>query len=112
MVQMKSTVLGLLTAMLFFGDGFLRRGAYFGERMQRYMPAPVNTSRMAMGLGMLGLCMAGANYAVANLFSEDAWLTYTTFLDMPLSVGLAYAVFSWAKQDVPADQLAVDPSSD
>ena len=97
MVQMKSTVLGLLTAALFFGDGLLRGGKYFGERMQRYMPSPIHTGRMAVGLGLLGVFMAGANYIVASFFSEDAWLTYTTFLDMPLSIALAYAVFFWAR---------------
>ncbi|MEM1404103.1 MAG: septation protein IspZ [Pseudomonadota bacterium] len=97
MVQMKSTVLGLLTATLFFGDGLLRGGKYFGERMQRYMPSPIHTGRMAVGLGLLGVFMAGANYLVARFFSEDAWLTYTTFLDMPVSIALAYAVFFWAR---------------
>lgn len=100
MVQMKSTILGVATALLFFGDGLFRGGAYFGERMQRYMPAPVSVSRMAMGLGFLGLFMAGANYLVATLFSEDFWLTYTTFLDMPLSIGGAYAVYFWARAGV------------
>lgn len=106
MVQMKSTVLGLLTASLFFGDGLLRRGAYFGDRMQRYMPSPVNTARMAMGLGLLGVVMAGANYAVAYWLSEDVWLNYTTFLDMPLSIGLAFAVFMWAKESTHSDSTA------
>lgn len=100
MVQMKSTVLGIGTALLFFGDGLLRGGAYFGERMQRYMPAPINASRMATGLGALGVLMAAMNYAVVRLFSEDAWLTYTTFLDTPVSIGLAYAVYFWAKEGV------------
>ncbi len=105
MVQMKSTILGLLTASLFFGDGLLRRGAYFGARMQRYMPQPVNTARMAMGLGMLGLFMAGVNYAVATWMSEDAWLTYTTFLDLPLSIGLAYGVFFWSREPLEQAEL-------
>jgi intracellular septation protein A len=102
MVQMKSSVLGVGTAILFLGDGLLRGGAYFGERMQRYMPAEVHTGRMALGLGLLGLAMAAANYAVATWLSEDFWLTYTTFLDMPLSIALAYAVYFWARAGVPA----------
>lgn len=103
MVQMKSTILGVATALLFFGDGLLRRGAYFGERMQRYMPAQVSVARMAMGLGFLGLFMAGANYLVATYLSEDFWLTYTTFLDMPLSIGGAYAVYFWARAGVDGE---------
>ncbi|EAQ99506.1 septation protein IspZ [Congregibacter litoralis] len=106
MVQMKSTVLGVLTALLFFADGAIRKGQYFGVRMQRYMPETIDTGRMAVGLGMLGLTMAGANYLVATLFSEDAWLNYTTFIDTPLSIGLAYAVYFWARRGtvtVPAE---------
>lgn len=98
MVQMKSTILGVLTALLFFADGAIRKGQYFGERMQRYMPEPIDTRRMAVGLGLLGVCMAGVNYLVARLLSEGAWLTYTTFIDTPLSIGLAYAVYFWARR--------------
>ncbi|WOJ96243.1 septation protein IspZ [Congregibacter brevis] len=107
MVQMKSTILGVLTALLFFADGAIRGGKYFGARMQRYMPETIDTGRMAVGLGVLGLSMAGANYLVATLFSEDTWLTYTTFVDTPLSIGLAYAVYFWSRKgaDASADQL-------
>jgi intracellular septation protein A len=102
MVQMKGTVLGIGTALLFFGDGLLRRGAYFGERMQRYMPAPISTARMATGLGTIGLFMAALNYAIVRLFDEDAWLTYTTFIDTPISIALAYAVYFWARAGSPS----------
>lgn len=98
MVQMKSTVLGVGTALLFFGDGLLRKGAYFGERMQRYMPAPINTARMATGLGATGVVMAAVNYAVVRFSSEDAWLTYTTFVDTPVSMALAFSVYAWARR--------------
>ncbi|WP_439101503.1 septation protein IspZ [Congregibacter sp.] len=98
MVQMKSTILGVASALLFFTDGAIRKGQYFGERMQRYMPEPIDAGRMALGLGLLGLFMAGANYFVATLFSEDTWLTYTTFIDTPLSIGLAYSVYFWARR--------------
>jgi intracellular septation protein A len=98
MVQMKSTILGLLTAALFLGDGLLRGGQYFGGRMQRYMPAPISARRMATGMGLLGLVMAGLNYAVAQWMSEDFWLTYTTFLDMPITILLVYAVYFWARR--------------
>jgi intracellular septation protein A len=105
MVQMKSTVLGLLTAVLFLGDGLLRGGRYFGQRMQRYMPAAMNHARFAVGLGLLGLFMAGANYVVAKFFSEDFWLLYSTFLDMPLSIILAYVVFFVALEKSPRVRL-------
>jgi len=46
----------------------------------------------------LGMVMAFANYYVAENFSEDFWLTWTTFLDMPLSIGLFYAIIFWARK--------------
>jgi len=111
MVQMKSTILGLLTAALFLGDGLLRRGRYFGGRMQRYMPAPISPQRMAAGMGALGLLMAGLNYVVARWMSEDFWLTYTTFLDMPITVALAYLVFFWARRGAdPEAAVARSPA--
>ena len=97
-VQMKGTVLGLLTASVFMIDGVLRQGAYFGARMERYMPLPLHHNRIAVGMSGLGTVMALANYYVAENFSEDFWLTWTTFLDMPLSIGLFYAIIFWARK--------------
>ena len=97
-VQMKGTVLGLLTASVFMIDGVLRQGAYFGARMERYMPLPLHHNRIAIGMSGLGMVMAFANYYVAENFSEDFWLTWTTFLDMPLSIGLFYAIIFWARK--------------
>jgi intracellular septation protein A len=97
-VQMKGTVLGLLTASLFMIDGLLRRGAYFGARIERYMPLPLHHDRIAIGMSLVGVVMAVANYYVANHFTEDFWLTWTTFLDWPLSMALFYAVIFWARK--------------
>ena len=97
-VQMKGTVLGLLTAGLFMIDGLLRGGAYFGARIERYMPLPLHHDRIAIGMSLVGVVMALANYYVANQFTEDFWLTWTTFLDLPLSMALFYAVIFWARK--------------
>ena len=97
-VQMKGTVLGLLTSGVFMIDGVLRQGAYFGARMERYMPLPLHHNRIAVGMSGLGVVMALANYYVAENFSEDFWLTWTTFLDTPLSIGLFYAIIFWARK--------------
>jgi intracellular septation protein A len=97
-VQMEGTVLGLLTASLFMIDGLLRRGAYFGARIERYMPLPLHHDRIAIGMSLVGVVMAVANYYVANHFTEDFWLTWTTFLDLPLSMALFYAVIFWARK--------------
>ena len=97
-VQMKGTVLGLFTASIFMIDGVFRQGAYFGARIERYMPLPLHHNRIAIGMSALGMVMAFANYYVAENFSEDFWLTWTTFLDMPLSIGLFYAIIFWARK--------------
>ena len=97
-VQMKGTVLGLFTASIFMIDGVFRQGAYFGARIERYMPLPLHHNRIAIGMSGLGMTMAFANYYVAENFSEDFWLTWTTFLDMPLSIGLFYAIIFWARK--------------
>ena len=97
-VQMKGTVLGLFTASIFMIDGVFRQGAYFGARLERYMPLPLHHNRIAVGMSGLGVVMALANYYVAENFSEDFWLTWTTFLDTPLSIGLFYAIIFWARK--------------
>ncbi len=97
-VQMKGTILGLLTASIFMIDGVFRQGAYFGARIERYMPLPLHHNRIAIGMSGTGIVMALANYYVAENFSEDFWLTWTTFLDMPLSIALFYAVIFWARR--------------
>ena len=102
-VQMKSTVLGVFTASIFMADGLLRRGAYFGARIERYMPVPLHHDRIAVGMSLTGIIMAGANYLVAENFSEDFWLTWTTFLDLPVGMVLFYSVFKWA-QKKPTDR--------
>lgn len=96
-VQMKSSVLGLLTAGVFMIDGLLRKGAYFGARIERYMPLKLHHGRIAVGMSIVGIAMAVSNYLVANHLSEDFWLTYTTFLDLPLSMLFFYVVIFWAR---------------
>ncbi|MBT6352463.1 MAG: hypothetical protein HOJ46_10365 [Halieaceae bacterium] len=104
-VQMKSTILGLFTASLFMADGLLRRGAYFGARIERYMPLPLHHDRIAVGMSLNGIIMAGANYLVTENFSEDFWLTWTTFLDLPVGMALFYSVVYWARKK-PTDRVA------
>ena len=104
-VQMKGTILGLFTASLFMADGLLRKGAYFGARIERYMPLPLHHDRIAVGMSVLGIVMAGANYLVAENLSKDFWLTWTTFLDMPVSMAMFYAIVYWARKK-PTDGAA------
>jgi intracellular septation protein A len=96
-VQMKSTVLGGLVAVVTLADAGLNGGRYFGTRTARYLPSPIHFRRFTTGLGLVGLAMAGMNYAVAALLSRDTWLLYTTFGDFVLSIGLFLSVMNHAR---------------
>ena len=98
-VQMKGTVLGLLSASMFFLDGVLRKGAYFGARFERYLPGgALHHNRLAIGMSLTGAFGALGNYLVAENFSEDFWLTYTTFLDLPILMILFFLVLRWSRK--------------
>jgi intracellular septation protein A len=97
-VQMKSTALGLFTAALFMVDGLLRQGAYFGARFERYMPGSLHHNRLAIGMSIVGIVSASGNYVVAENFSEDFWLTYTTFLDLPIFMLSFFVILRWARK--------------
>jgi intracellular septation protein A len=58
----------------------------------------IDPRRLSLGMGFTGLVMAGGNSVVAYLFSTDVWLVYTTFLDIPLSMGLIFWTISWARK--------------
>ena len=103
-VQMKGTALGLFTAALFMADGLLRQGAYFGARFERYMPGSLHHNRLAIGMSLMGIVSAGGNYFVAENFSEDFWLTYTTFLDFPIIMVSFLLILRWARKPERAIQ--------
>ena len=103
-VQMKGTALGLFTAALFMADGLLRQGAYFGARFERYMPGSLHHNRLAIGMSLMGIVSAGGNYFVAENFSEDFWLTYTTFLDFPIIMVSFLLILRWARKPEGAIQ--------
>jgi intracellular septation protein A len=97
MVKMRSTIVGLVSAALFLGDGLLG-GNRLGRGMARYLPySDIDPGRLAFGVGLLGLVMAGLNYGVARLTSTDVWLFYTTFVDFFLAAVMVLAVFSYAR---------------
>ena len=85
-VQLKGTFMGLLGASVFLADGVFRNGRYFGGRFDRYLSSPVKHQNFVIGLGLISTFMSGFNYGVATYLSEDAWLTYKTFLDTPIYI--------------------------
>jgi intracellular septation protein A len=96
-VKMRSTIVGAISAVLFLGDGLLG-GNRLGKALARYLPySDIDPGRLAVGMGVLGLVMAGLNYAVARLASTDGWLFYTTFVDFFLVMLMIFAVFAYAR---------------
>jgi len=96
-VKMRSTIVGLISATLFLGDG-LFGGNRLGRGLCRYLPyTDVDPGRLALGMGLLGLIMAGLNYLVAILASTDIWLFYSTFVDFFLIMLLVMVVFAFAR---------------
>lgn len=96
-IKMRGTIVGLIGAALFLGDGLLG-GNRLGKGMARYLPYnDLQPGRLALGMGLLGLVLAGINYLVAKFASTDVWLFYSTFVDFILSAALALAVFSFAR---------------
>lgn len=100
-VKMKSTFLGGFIALLMFGDALFNKGGYFGGRLLRYMPAPIDTRRFSFGMGVLGVIMATVNYLVATYLSKDMWLYYTSFGDFVLSMVMVFAVLKYATIEQP-----------
>ena len=96
-VKMRSTLVGIVGALFFLADG-LRGGSRLGTGMARYLPyTDVDPRRLALGMGVLGLVMAGCNAVVASLASTAAWLFYTTFADTLLVMLLILLVFRYAR---------------
>ncbi|MBM4209303.1 MAG: septation protein IspZ [Gammaproteobacteria bacterium] len=98
-VKMKSTILGVLVATITLGDAVFNKGQYFGGRLLRYMMQPMDPQRLALGLGVLGLVMAGVNWVFAEYTSQDTWLYYTSFGDFLLTVVLMLGVMRYARTD-------------
>ena len=100
-VMMKSTLLGVFVASLTLSDAAFNGGGYFGARLLRYMPQPMDARRLALGLGCLGLVMATVNWIFVEFTTKDTWLYYTTFGDFALSMALVLAVMRYAQIDPP-----------
>lgn len=103
MVQLKGSILGVLIASLILTDALFNRGRYFGARVARYLIGmAVDAQRLALGMALLGLTMAGLNLLTTHWLSKDAWLFYTTFIDAPLAMALGFGVFRFARANPSA----------
>ncbi|UUR07222.1 septation protein IspZ [Sphingomonas glaciei] len=98
-IKHRSTIVGLVGATCFLFDGLVLKGRKLGAGIDRYMAYnDIDQRRLSIGMGLTGLVMAGGNSFVAWAFSTDAWLIYTTFLDIPVSMALVLWTVSWARK--------------
>lgn len=98
-IKQRSTIVGLIGATCFLADGLLLKGRRLGAGINRYLAyTDVDERRLAIAMGLVGMAMAGGNWLVVKLLSTDAWLVYTTFLDIPLSMALVFWAISWARR--------------
>jgi len=98
-IKQRSTLVGLLGASCFLFDGFVLKGRKLGAGINRYLAyTDVDDRRLAIAMGLVGLAMAGGNWLAAKGLSTDAWLIYSTFLDMPLSIVLVLWAVQWARR--------------
>ena len=98
LIKQRSTIVGLIGATFFLMDGLVLKGRRLGRGLNRYLAyTDVDERRLAIGLGLVGAAMALANYVVVKLVSTDAWLFYTTFGDLPLTILLVFGAIKWAR---------------
>ncbi len=101
-VKMRTTIVGLISAAFFLTDGFLLRGRRLGAGMARYLPySDIAPDRLAIGVGTVGLVMAGLNWVVMKTASTDFWLIYHSVLDTFVVAFLMFGVFKYARIGVP-----------
>ena len=99
LIKQRSTIVGLIGAAFFFADGLLLKGRRLGRGLNRYMAYnDIDERRLAIAMGTVGAAMALANFGVVKLVSTDAWLFYTTFADIPLSILLVLVAIQWARR--------------
>jgi intracellular septation protein A len=106
LIKQRSTIVGLIGAACFLFDGLVLRGRRLGHGLNRYLAyTDIDERRLAIAMGVLGVFTALANFAVVRLVSTDAWLFYTTFLDLPLVMVGVLLASKWARAR-PVQQAA------
>lgn len=107
MIKQRSTIVGLIGATCFLFDGLVLKGRRLGHGISRYIAyRDIDEARLAIGMGLIGVIMAASNWIVVRRFSTDAWLFYTTFVDVFLSIGMVLYVIRWARRQRPIPAAA------
>jgi intracellular septation protein A len=106
LIKQRSTIVGLIGAAFFLGDGLILKGRRLGRGLNRYLAyTDIDERRLAIAMSAVGALMALSNYVVVKLVSTDVWLFYTTFGDLPLTVLLVLGAIKWART-APASTAA------
>ena len=96
-VKYRSTIVGLVSAALFFFDG-LAGGNRLAVRLKTYLPyRDVHAARLGVGMGLMGASLAVLNLVVALYFSTDVWLFYSTFADFVVATALMMLALHYAQ---------------
>ena len=102
-VKYRSTIVGLVSAALFFADG-LAGGNRLAARLMAYLPyRDIDAARLGIGMGVFGAVLAVLNLLVALYASTDVWLFYSTFADFPVSMVLILLVFRYSRGKILRD---------
>ena len=96
-IQHRGTIMGIVGAIPFLIDG-LTGGQRLAARLARYFVFDIDARRLGIGMGLIGLVSAGLNALAVALLSQDMWLIFTTFLDIPIILGLFFLMLFWAKK--------------
>lgn len=97
-IQYRGTILGIVGAVPFLADGILAKGQRLAARLARYLQFPVDAGRLGIAMGMIGLASAGMNAVAALVLSQDDWLVFTTFLDVPIIMTLFFGSLLWVRK--------------
>ncbi|GIX13573.1 MAG: putative intracellular septation protein A [Paracoccaceae bacterium] len=90
-IKMKPTVIYALFAAV-LGFGLWRRTSYLQYLMGEMMPLdPEGWMKLTRRFALFFLAMAVANEAVWRLLGTDAWVTFKTFVTLPLTFGFMLA---------------------
>jgi intracellular septation protein A len=96
-VKYRSSIIGLISAALFFFDG-LAGGNRLSVRLMHYLPyRGIDAARLGIGMGLFGAIMAGLNFLVAQHVSTDIWLFYSTFADFVVAIVLIFFMLRYAQ---------------
>ncbi|WP_374274965.1 hypothetical protein [Brevundimonas sp.] len=96
-IQHRGTIMGIVGAIPFLIDG-LTGGQRLAARLARYFVFDVDARRLGIGMGILGFASAGMNAAAVALLSQDMWLIFTTFLDIPIALVLFFVMLAWVRK--------------